>query len=285
MDPRVARKRALDAGIEAADAQLAELRKARRAAKEADARRSRREAREWALTLPERRHDLETVLAIFMLADYEPEPAVVFLRGLGRQYHWDLPKTDAELLGLVEAVFLAADLADLESLCDESDPSAALRAATACVAQWRSVVWCRATGVHPDTEAIALKYEAVRRTFSADVRPPLWHGAPGARKRGTRLRLRWGGRYGLVHCREVLPAAIMLAKVARRTRFATTSSSSHPSGGVSRNPSGPGSLSFVQIHHDCHARRSEYTFVRVPRVRLGPPHDVCPNHLNSDGHL
>ena len=221
MDRRLVRKRALDTGIEAADAELAELRRARRAAKEADARRRRREEREWVLTVPERRQDLETVLAIFMLGDYAPEPVVVFLRGLGRQYHWEAPKTNEELLGIIEAAFLAEDLARLASLCDEDNPTAALRAAASCVAQWRSVVWSRGTSAYPYTEAIAVEYESVRATFAEDVRPPLWHGAPGARKRGTRLRRRWGGRCGPVRPREILPAAEMLAKVARLLRFAT----------------------------------------------------------------
>ena len=218
-DPRLARKRALDVGIEAADVELAELRRRRRAVNEADARRRRREERDWVLTVPERGRDIETALAIFMLGEYAPEPVVVFLRRLGRQYHWETPKTDVELLAIVEAAFLAADLLGLHSLCDEENPSAALLIATVWIAQWRSVVWCRGTGIHPDTEAIAVEYESVRRTFAENVRPPLWHGAPGSRKQGTRLRRRWGGRYGIVRPRDVLPAAVMLAKVTGLVRY------------------------------------------------------------------
>ena len=216
MDPRVALKRALDDGLAAARAELAQLRKARRIANEAEARRVLREQREWNLAVPERRQDLATAMAMFMLADYAPEPVVVFLRALGRQYHWEKPKTNAELLALVEDAFLAADLAELDALCDEENPTAALRAATVRVAQWRSIVWCRGTAVHPDTEAIAVEYEQVRATFGEDVRPPLWLGTHGARKQGTRLRRRWGGRYGIVRPREILPTEVMLAKVDLR---------------------------------------------------------------------
>ena len=92
------------------------------------------------LTLPERRQDLDTAMAIFMLADYAPEPVVVFLWALGRQYHWETPKTKAELLALVEDAFLAADLVGLGAICDEEEPTAALRAATVRVTQCRSIV-------------------------------------------------------------------------------------------------------------------------------------------------
>ena len=70
-----------------------------------------------------------------------------------------------ELFTFMEAALLIADLLGLHSPCDEENPSAALLTATAWIAQWRSVVWCRGTGIHPDTEAIAVEYEAVRRTF------------------------------------------------------------------------------------------------------------------------
>ena len=64
----------------------------------------------------------------------------------------------------------------------------------------------------PDTEALALEYERVRKTFAAGVLPRLWQGTPGARKRGTRLREGWGGRFGVMRPREVLSAAETLEK-------------------------------------------------------------------------
>ena len=117
MDPRFALQRALQAGIAASGVQIAELRKARRAAKEADARKRRRLEREWVLTVPERRHDLDVALTIFMLGGYAPEPDVVFLRGLGRQYQCETPKAKVELLDIVEYAVLAADLVSLGALC------------------------------------------------------------------------------------------------------------------------------------------------------------------------
>ena len=72
--------------------------------------------REWILTVPEWRHNLDVALTIFMLGDCAPEPVVVFLRGLGRQSHWEIPKTNVELLEIVEDAVLAADLVSLGAL-------------------------------------------------------------------------------------------------------------------------------------------------------------------------
>jgi hypothetical protein len=204
------RKRALSEAI--AEASV-ELRRVKRSVADAAARRRRRGDTEWVLsgTL------LDTTLAVYALADFNPEAAVVHLKGAGRQRWPWAPKTDAELIAIVEAAFLNADLGELAALCEHNHPAGneVLRAAAACVAQWRSVVWTRACGVHPDTAAIATEYEAVRQIFDEGVRPPLWLGCRGARKRGTRLRRRWGGRFGVSRPREILPATEMLDKVAR----------------------------------------------------------------------
>ena len=57
--------------------------------------------------------------------------------------------------------------------------------------------------------------ERVRESFPEDIRPPRWLGGVGWRKKGTRLRRHWGGRFGAQRMHEVLPAAAMLAKVGR----------------------------------------------------------------------
>ena len=79
---------------------------------EAAARKRRRLEREWVL----KGDVLDKALAIFVLGDYAPEPIVVFLRSVGRQHHWDSPKTDNEVLEIVENAFLAADFWELVSI-------------------------------------------------------------------------------------------------------------------------------------------------------------------------
>ena len=207
-DEARARKRALSDDIAAA---TAELRRARQSVREAEKRRLRREQAEWVLQGDVR----DTALAIYVLANYAPEPCVVYLRGVGRQRHWR-PKTDEAVFEIFVDAFAAADLHSLRDLCDGTAPGcdAPLKAAAACVAQWRAVMWCRAQSaersVYPDTESVAAEYEAVRMSFAEPVQPPLWLGVSGARKRGTRLRRRRGGRCGVARPREILPAAEMV---------------------------------------------------------------------------
>ena len=59
------------------------------------------------------------------------------------------------------------------------------------------------------TEVLALRYEDIREAFIDSMQPQPWLGAAGARKRGARLRVRWGGRIGLVRPRGVLPTVEM----------------------------------------------------------------------------
>ena len=66
--------------------------------------------------MPKRRRDLDVALTIFMLRGCASEPVVVFLRGLGRQYHCETPKTNVELLDIGEYAVLEADLVSLGAL-------------------------------------------------------------------------------------------------------------------------------------------------------------------------
>ena len=63
--------------------------------------------------------------------------------------------------------------------------------------------------VAPYTEVRTLRYEGIREAFMDPMQPQPWLGAAGARKRGARLRVRWGGRIGLVRPRGVLPTVEM----------------------------------------------------------------------------
>ena len=204
---KLARKRELSTLCEAA-------RKAKRTAGLA----AEAKAREWVLVGPLR----ETALAVHVLADYAPEPVVVLLRGAGRERHWE-EKGDEFLVRLVEDEFMNTSLEELCAIVDESSPTnlVALQRAVACVAQWQTVFWAMEQAstrrVAPDTERLALEYEAVRATFAESVRPRVWLGAAGMRKQGARLRERWNGRYGIMRPREILPVAVMLSKAVFQT--------------------------------------------------------------------
>lgn len=128
---------------------------------------------------------------------------------------------------LVENAFDIIDADELNLFCDgwaPADELAAKRAA-ACVSQWRTVAWSRSQlaerHVAPDTETLAVQFEAIRGAFAENFRPRVWLGAAGARKRGTRLRERWGGRFGALRPRELLPTAERQGKAYcwKKTRF------------------------------------------------------------------
>ena len=114
---------------------------------------------------------------------------------------------------MVESAFLRVGLEELSALCDEHAPADVIAAqrAAACVAQWKTVTWSRlqttTRHVAPDTETLATHFESIRALFADGFRPRGWLGAAGARKRGTRLRLRWGGRCGVMRRRETVPVA------------------------------------------------------------------------------
>ena len=216
-----ARKRALRE-------ELTSLGAAQKKARRSAAGEAARVAREWVLTGRLR----STAPIIYVWSGFDPKPVAVFLRGKGRQYGWAkkarvgrqyawVEKTRAELLELVDNEFLQIDFDELSALCDEASPSdaPAAKEAAACVAQWRTVAWSRsqtaARHVLPHTDKLMVQYESVRASFPECSRPRLWLGAPGARKRGTRLRERWSGRCGVGRPREVLPVPVLQEKAGR----------------------------------------------------------------------
>ena len=156
-------------------------------------------------------HIQRASLAMFMLADYDTEPAVNYLAARARERHW--PPRAAEVLAtLVEDLFLETDANDLAALVDTSsaDDAAALFVATKCVEEWRVVVWARglnaAKGVAPSTESMLHQAEARRLELPEAARGPP-RGAVGesrARRWVARLRRRWAGRFGRVRVRDDL---------------------------------------------------------------------------------
>ena len=123
-------------------------------------------------------------------------------------------------MDIVEEAFDSTSADEVEAVCDEWGPADKLAAqrAVACVSKWKTLTWSRLRlaehHVAPDTETLAVQFEAIRGTFAESFRPRGWLGAAGARKRGTRLRERWGGRFGAMRPREMLPAAERQEKVA-----------------------------------------------------------------------
>ena len=194
-------------------------------ANHADAKRLRRamkrteEAAARAWNLNEFEDVRRVVLIIYTLADFCVLPAAVYLAGAGGRRHWPR-RADADIATLIEQCFLEADLEDVAALSDIDDPRdvVSMRTAVACVEQWRSATWCRAQnerrGVAPDTAAVMVEYERARANLPADIRPNVWLGQVGARKRATRWRQRWGGRLGVLRPRDILPVHEMLEKAA-----------------------------------------------------------------------
>lgn len=148
-------------------------------------------------------------LLVYTLAECSVEPAVVYVSSEAARRGWPV-RTEAEIARMVEDLFLAADDDEIESFHDQATPSDpdAMRAALAWVEQWRLRPWAESNnrlGIHPDTRLAIETYEARRAALPADLRPRLWLGTPGARKRGTRWRERWGGRDGSLRPRDVAP--------------------------------------------------------------------------------
>ena len=193
-------KRKLSAAI---SEKLAEAKRLRRA----DTRAENAAKRAWNLDLfPDVRR---VALIIHTLADYKVEPAVVYLRGAAGKRKW--PKRDAAWIGaLVDACFMEVDLWGLAALTHVDEPTdvGAMREAVACVEQWRAVIWRRGQTaekqVAPYSAAVILQYERARAELPADIRPSVWLGSVGEKKRASRWRKRWGGRFGTLRPRGII---------------------------------------------------------------------------------
>ena len=170
-------------------------------------------------------HMQRASLIMFMLADYDTEPAVNYLAARARERQW--PPRAAEVLAtLVEDLFLQAHANELVALADASnaDGPAALSVATKCVEEWRVVVWVRglnaAKGVAPSTESVLHQAEARRLELPEAARGPP-RGAVGesrARRWVALLRRRWAGRFGRVRVRDDLQPS-QIQRKARPYRF------------------------------------------------------------------
>ena len=175
--------------------ELAEIKRARKEMQ----KKAAADARAWRLPEPMRR----AVLAMYSLADYDAEPAVIYLQARRRQHQWP-EKSDTDVARLVEDLFAASDSEEFAALQDVSDPLDlnALRVAVKHVEEWKAVAWARSlnsqAGVAPSSESMLERLEESRQQLPEAIRPsPAGTAAlKSARARIRRIRQRWRGRFG-----------------------------------------------------------------------------------------
>ena len=163
---------------------------------------------------------LEILLTIYVLADCRHEPAVSYLRRIGRQHRWP-QKSDTELTVLVQDMFLAADINQLANLAnfDNRDDIHRLRAATDYVWQWRLSSWTAQQndkGITPPTSLVLDEWAKSCMAVPLDLRPPYWGNAAFAssRMRALRWRRRFGGRIGAIRVCQHTPVDVMQNKAS-----------------------------------------------------------------------
>ena len=135
-------------------AELADVRRAAKRLKEKESAQRSASDRAWLIDGVK----LILILTIFVLVDCRHEPAVSYLRRLGRQHRWP-SKSDTELTVLVEEMFLTADISQpvLPSSWVNHGGSRVLRAATDYVWQWRLANWTTLQnnkGIAPPTSLV-----------------------------------------------------------------------------------------------------------------------------------
>ena len=188
-------------------------------------------AREWLLT----ESMVRVVTIIYMLTEGVPDPGVVFLKQQGLVHHWSA-KTDDELEAIVVNAFIVADRDDITALCDMDTPRDAASLATAVrfVEEWRVVAWSVTSnrkGVTPLTSSTLDHFEQRRMELPELVRPDPWGTTASgvSRKKATRWRKRWGGRFARLSTREVVPVADMRQKAYLHYPITNITTTPHPS--------------------------------------------------------
>ena len=182
--------------------------------------RARAEARWWVLS-DTMRH---VCLILFDLAEYDAEPAVVYLRGVAAQRDWPTRDND-DLRGMVHDLFLEATatpegLQCYAALTDTSNPTelGAMQQATNRIVEWRAVVWTRSVntrvGLGPSSSSLLDRCEAARVELAGPAQPRRRGGQlDGTNRRFVhRIRERYRGRYGKFKVRERIPRSEMRAK-------------------------------------------------------------------------
>ena len=193
LDTSKERKRALKA-------ELAEVNLAAKRLRAMEATRLSASSRVWLIEGAK----LEILLTIYVLADCRHEPAVSYLRRIGRQHRWP-QKSDTELTVLVQDMFLAADINQLANLAnfDNRDDIHRLRTATDHVWQWRLSSWTAQQndkGITPPTSLVLDQWA------KNSIAVP--------RMRALQWRRKFGGRIGAIRVRQHTPVDVMQSKVS-----------------------------------------------------------------------
>ena len=201
------RKRALKA-------ELANVRRTAKRLKEKESTQRSASERAWLIEGAK----LNLILTIYVLADCSHEPAVSYLRSLGRQHRWP-SKSDTAMIALVEEMFLAADINQLLLLSswDSHGDSCVLRVATDYVWQWRLANWTTLQnnkGIALPTPLVLDEWAKGRMAVPLKSRPSHWGNATSAsaRMRVLRWRRKFGGRMGTIRACEHTPVNVMRDK-------------------------------------------------------------------------
>ena len=161
---------------------------------------------------------LDETLLVYLETDCNADAAADLLARKARQYHWPA-RSSAEIATLVSDAFLSTDLDYLAALCDLEAPSnePALRFAVDYAQQYSLAEWAKVQnlkGVAPPTQAVVTEWEKRRMAVPESARPPTWGacGSAATRKKASRWRERFGGRFGKLPVREDVPQESMIAK-------------------------------------------------------------------------
>ena len=201
MDGRYAELRAQRAAAQGA---VAAARAKVKAAAQKVKDRARKDSKTWVLT----EWLKHVALIIFTLAGYVVAPAAEFLAKAAAKRRWP-EKTAEELKVVVEDLFLAVPVEELNELCDLENPKdpAAASEAVRLTEEWRLYRWVRGLnygrGVAVPTETVLQRFEDQRLRLPEAVRPAYKGVAAmaSARMWAKRFRGRFAGGHGRVRCK------------------------------------------------------------------------------------
>jgi len=161
------------------------------------------------------------VMILVVRASGVTAPAVKMLCLEAQKRKWQ-PKSEEEVVAVVEDLMIGAGQSELTALCDEEHPSdiAAFKIAASWSLEWDLFQWVDKLntdkGLAPSTEQVLQKAEQLRRELPEWLRPAAKGIAAEARARvwAFRWRRRWGGRHAKIRCRDDIPLEEMRAKAS-----------------------------------------------------------------------
>ena len=210
------------------DNELVELRRAMKLCK----KESKALARDWIL-----KEDMKAVvICTYILADMNLEPAVAYLRGIGRIWHFsDLD--DDNLAVLTTDIFSHASDDELNVFTDPTltpFPDSLVKAHS-LVHTWRAKEWTAEHNRDGDkvaTPVIHMHAERELEKMPSTVRPESW-GAPGTNRSKmlfARMRKQYNGRYGQLPVVGELTTETMRAKATAVWQWYNYYRSQRPAG-------------------------------------------------------